>query len=101
LSDSGGNYDDHQASVYNGGGVSDEDDNNEMKIGPCEMKISVISLRFHFMPHLIINHLKMDECLFLNIIFLTLFKEMAAGIRFVSEKMNEAMPSIKRLIWIG
>lgn len=65
------NHDDGQASanVDGGGGVIDEDDSNQMKTGPSEMKISMVSVKFYFVPHLIINHLRMDKCLFLHMIF--------------------------------
>jgi hypothetical protein len=57
------------------------------------------------MPHLVINHLEVDKCLFLHTNFFrsisaSLFEEIAAETsRYVSEKMNVAMPLKKVLIW--
>jgi hypothetical protein len=37
-----------------------------MKIGLSGVKKAMISTRYNFVPHLVINHLKMDQYLFLD-----------------------------------
>jgi hypothetical protein len=80
----------------------------QMMIGLSGMKMTMISLRYHFVPHLVTNHLEADKCLFLHVNFfgnffsLTLFDEIAAETnRYVSEKINKAMPLKKHFIWVG
>jgi hypothetical protein len=58
------------------------------------------------MPLLVINHLRMDECLFLHTNFsaifsANLFEEIAAETnRYVSEKINGAVPLKEHFIWV-
>jgi hypothetical protein len=66
LSDNGDISDDGQGSAHvrsNDGDVNDEDDDTEDWAVWDKMTISV---RHHFMPHLVIHHLKMDKCLFVQ-----------------------------------
>jgi hypothetical protein len=44
-----------------------------MKIGPSGTKMTMISIRYHFVPHLVINHCEMDKCLLLHTNFLCYF----------------------------
>jgi hypothetical protein len=86
LSDSGSNSDDGQAgAIVNNGGSSggsdvEEDDDNE-DWAFCG-KMTTISIRYHFMPHLVVNHPETDKCLFFHKIFChfsaTLFEEITS-----------------------
>jgi hypothetical protein len=46
------------------GGYSDEDHDNEDWFSGT--KVTMISIRYHLVPHLVINHLEADKCLFLQ-----------------------------------
>jgi hypothetical protein len=46
------------------------------------MNITMMSIQYHFVPHPVLNHLKIDKCLFLHTYFYiifssTLFEEIA------------------------
>jgi hypothetical protein len=43
-----------------------------MKIGLSGVKMT-ISIRYQFMPHLVMNHLEMDKCLYLHKNFYAIF----------------------------
>jgi hypothetical protein len=71
LSDSAGNSDDGQAGVnvgdYDGGGRGGSDNNNEdddIEDWALWDEMTMIHVRYHFMPHLVVNHLEMGKCLF-------------------------------------
>jgi hypothetical protein len=73
LSDCGSNSDDGQAGANvsndgggDGGDIEEDDDNEDWAF--CG-KMTTISIRYHFMPHLVVNHSKTDKCLFFNKIF--------------------------------
>jgi hypothetical protein len=112
LSDSGGYSDDGHAGVNVsnedvGGGCddNDEDDDNEDR-ALCDKK-TTISLRYHFVPHLVVSTSKRTNACFPKQIFSALFsailfEEIAAETNmYVREKINEAMPSKIYLIWVG
>jgi hypothetical protein len=104
LSDSGDNSDDGQAGAnVSNDGRGGGGDNEDVALWD---KMTTFSVRYHFMPHLVVNHLKTDKCLFLQTFFpaisnAILFEEIAAETdRYVSEKINEAMFFKKYLIWV-
>jgi hypothetical protein len=46
-----------------GGGVDNDDDNEDWALWD---KMTMISVRYHFVPHLVVNHPETDKCLFLQ-----------------------------------
>lgn len=60
--------------------------------------MTMISVRYHYTPHLVVNNLKTDKCLFLRTYFsiilcATLYEEITTETnRQVSEKISEAVP---------
>jgi hypothetical protein len=79
LSDSGGNSDDGQASTNvvdddgDGGGDDNDEDDDKNDDWDSVTKMTMFSVRFHFLPHLVINHLETDKCLFLHANFFGYF----------------------------
>jgi hypothetical protein len=53
------------------GDDNDEDDANED--WALWDKMTTISVRYHFVPHLVVNHLETDKCLFPQTNFVLLF----------------------------
>jgi hypothetical protein len=78
-----------------------------LQIELCGTKMTIISVRFHFVSHLVINHIKTDNCLLLHTNFFaifsaTLFEEIAAETnRYISEEINEAMPLKEHSVLVG
>jgi hypothetical protein len=73
VSNSGGHSDDRQVLMYV----------VVMKSELPGTKMNMISVKQHFVPHLVINHLEMDKCTFpymgfYTIFSATLFKQIAA-----------------------
>jgi hypothetical protein len=54
-----------------GGGYDDEDDNEDWVLWDA----NDITIWYHFMTHLVINHFRVDKCLFLHMIFMLFFSE--------------------------
>lgn len=93
------NSDDGQAganlSHYRGVGAGGDDDIEDWVLWD---KITMIFVRYHYVPHLVVNHLETDKCPFLQtnfytIISATLLKEITTETnRQVGEKISEAVP---------
>jgi hypothetical protein len=60
--------DDNSGGCGGGGGGDDnkDDDNEDWTLWD---KMTMISVRYYIVPHLVVNHLKTDKCLFLQTIF--------------------------------
>jgi hypothetical protein len=97
LSDSGSNSDDDQAGadVSNDGSDDSEEDNDNEDWVFCG-KMTTISVRYHLVPHLVVNHLETDKCLFFHMEFsvifsTTLFEEIATETnRYVKDEIMKS-----------
>jgi hypothetical protein len=73
------NSDDGHVSANVGGSDSGNDDGGGCSghyndaDGLSDTKVIMISLWYHFVPHLVINHLEADKCLFFQINFYAIF----------------------------
>jgi hypothetical protein len=90
LNDSCSNSDDGQvganvSSDDDGGGDGDDSDKDDDEDWTLWDKMTMISVRYDFLTHLVVNHLETDKCPFLHTNFpaifnATLFEEIAAEI---------------------